>query len=300
MILQSQQTLARPFTVSGVGLHSGAPVTVQVRPAVPGAGIGFMRTDVSGRDPLVRARVEAVRDTRLGTTIANADGTSVSTVEHFMAVFGALGIDNALVCLDGPEAPILDGSCAPLVELVDGAGRRTQPAARRRIEILSAVTVTDGDKRATLAPAEGFELSFHIDFPDPAIGRQTVELAMSEAIFRREIADCRTFGFLADVEALRAAGLARGGSLDNVIVVDGGRVVNPRGLRRRDEFVRHKVLDAMGDLYLLGAPILGRYEGIRSGHGLNTALARALLASPSSWRYAEDLAARARPIAALA
>ena len=244
----------------------------------------FVRTDVTG-DNAVHVTVQSVVQTRLGTVIANAAGVKVSTIEHLMAAFAALSIDNAVVELDGPEVPIMDGSSEPFVRLLDRAGRRRQEAPRRYIEILDTVTVEEGDKRAVLSPAAGFEVAFEIAFGSQAIGRQRVDLAMDEAAFRSELSDCRTFGFVHEVEALRAAGLARGGSMENAVVIDGDRVLNPEGLRRPDEFVRHKALDAIGDLYVLGAPIIGRFEGVLAGHGLNNQVARALLAAPKAWRW---------------
>jgi len=288
-----QHTLARPARVAGTGIHSGQMARVVVRPAQPGAGVVFVRTDITDRDNRIAARAQAVRHTDLGTVIGNAAGVTVSTIEHLMAALACLGVDNAVVEIDGPEAPILDGSAAPFVAALDRAGRRVQQAPRRYLEILAPVVVGDGDKTAALTPAERFEVAFEILFDSPAIGRQTIDLAVDEASFRRELADCRTFGFLAEVEALTAAGFARGGSLDNVVVVDGDLIINPEGLRRPDEFVRHKAVDAIGDLALLGAPLLGRYEGRYSGHGLNNALARALIARPHTWRLAplrDDLA----------
>jgi len=282
-----QHTLSGPVNFSGVGIHTGDVVNVVLKSAPAGAGVSFLRTDVTDRDPLVQARGDHVVDTRLGTTVGNADGVTVSTIEHIMAALCGLEIDNVLITLDGAEAPIMDGSCGPFLPLIDAVGRRPQQARRDYIEILEPIEVVDGDKRARLLPADGFELAFEILFDDPAIGRQSVDLAMDEVIFRREIASCRTFGFREEVDALRAAGLARGGTLDNVVVIERGAVLNPRGLRRPDEFVRHKVLDAMGDLNLLGAPIIGRYEGRYSGHGLNNALVRAVLQRPESWRFTQ-------------
>jgi UDP-3-O-[3-hydroxymyristoyl] N-acetylglucosamine deacetylase len=180
--------------------------------------------------------------------------------------------------------PIMDGSSEPFVQILDRAGRRKQEAARRYIEILQTVTVDEGDKRASLSPSDRFEVAFEIAFDSKAIGRQRVDLAVDEESFRAELSDCRTFGFVRDVEALRAIGLARGGSMENAVVIDGDRVLNPEGLRRPDEFVRHKALDAVGDLYVLGAPIIGRFEGVLAGHGLNNAIVRALMANPSAWR----------------
>jgi UDP-3-O-[3-hydroxymyristoyl] N-acetylglucosamine deacetylase len=287
-----QHTVRAPALFAGVGVHTGAYTRVNVRPAAPGAGIVFARTDVRDRDNLIPATGEAVCKTQLGTVIGNACGVTVSTIEHLMAAFAMLGVDNALVEVDGPEMPIMDGSSLPFVRILDRAGLRPQEVARSFIEILAAVEVVDGDKRAALKPADGFEVAFEIEFDTAAIGRQSVDLAMDEQAFRDELADCRTFGFLKDVEALRAMGLARGGSMDNCVVIDGDRVLNPEGLRRPDEFVRHKALDAIGDLYVLGGPILGRFEGVLAGHSLNNALVRALLARPDAWRVrtlVEDL-----------
>jgi UDP-3-O-[3-hydroxymyristoyl] N-acetylglucosamine deacetylase len=209
---------------------------------------------------------------------------TVSTVEHLMATFCGLGVDNALVMLDGPEAPIMDGSCEPFVRLIDRAGLRPQGARRAYIEILEPIVATDGEKRAALLPCERAEIAMEIDFATSAIGRQRLDIELDEAAFRRELADSRTFGFLHEVDALRAAGLALGGSMDNVVVIDGGAILNPQGLRRPDEFVRHKALDAVGDLYLLGAPLIGRYEAYCPGHTLNHALTRLVLQRSAAWR----------------
>ncbi len=279
-----QHTLASPVRFQGVGIHTGAVVHAAIAPAAPGSGVTFIRTDIEGRDPRIAARADNVCETRLGTVIGNADGVTVSTIEHVMASLSALAIDNAVISLDGPEAPIMDGSCEPFVRLIDRAGRRPQAAPRPWLEILAPIVARDGEKSAALLPAARFEVAFEIAFDDGAIGRQSLDLAVDERAFRDDLADARTFGFLHEVEALRAAGLARGGALDNVVVIDQGQVMNPGGLRRPDEFVRHKILDALGDLALLGAPILGRYEGRFSGHALNNALARAVLAAPDAWR----------------
>ena len=280
-----EHTLAAPAICAGVGLHTGARVRLSIRPAPARAGIVFVRTDVRDRDNRVPAAAEAVVQTRLGTVIGNADGVTVATIEHLMAAMAALGVDNAVVELDGPEVPIMDGSAAPFVRLLDRAGRRRQDVPRRAVQILQPVEVVEGDKRAALLPADRFEVAFEIAFASAAVGRQAVDVVVDEDGFREELADCRTFGFLEDVEALRRAGLARGGSLENAVVVDGDRVLNPEGLRRPDEFVRHKALDAVGDLYVLGAPIIGRFEGRYAGHGLNNAVVRALLARPQAWRW---------------
>lgn len=269
---------------AGVGLHTGSHVRVAVRPAPVDAGVVFVRTDVQDRDNRVPVKPEAVCQTQLGTVINNAADVRVSTIEHLMAALAALAIDNCVVELDGPEVPIMDGSSEPFVQILDRAGRRKQEAARRYIEILDTVVVEDGDKSASLSPSDRFEVAFEIAFASKAIGRQRVDLTIDEESFRAELSDCRTFGFVRDVEALRAIGLARGGSMENAVVVDGDRVLNPEGLRRPDEFVRHKALDAVGDLYVLGAPIIGRFEGVLAGHGLNNAIVRALMANPRAWR----------------
>ena len=281
---------------TGVGVHSGVAVTARVEPAPAGHGIRFIRADVSDRDPVIPALADFVVDTRLGTTLANADGVRVATVEHMMAALAGLSIDNARVFLTAPEAPILDGSAKDFCRGLIRAGRRPQSARRTMIEVLEPIEARDGDKLARLLPADRFEMAFEIDFDDPAIGKQHLEMILDSGDFQRELADARTFGFRAEVDALRAAGLARGGSLDNVVVIEDGRVMNPEGLRRPDEFVRHKMLDAVGDLALLGAPILGRYEGRFSGHALNNALCRAVLAQPAAWRWSEDAPAMAEAV----
>lgn len=279
-----QHTVAGPVIFAGVGVHTGAHVRVAVRPAAADAGILFVRTDIKDIDNQIRVSPEAVGQTRLGTVISNKAGASVSTIEHLMAALSALSIDNAVVELDGPEVPILDGSAEPFIRVLDQAGRRQQEALRRYIEVLEPVEVIDGDKRAALLPSDSFELAFEIHFDSAPVGRQRVDLEVTEESFREELANCRTFGFLKDVETLRAAGLARGASMENAVVLDGDRVLNPEGLRRPDEFVRHKALDAVGDLYVLGAPLLARFEGLYAGHGLNNQVVRALAANPGAWR----------------
>ena len=280
-----QHTVAGPVIFAGVGLHTGSHVRVAVRPAPVDAGIVFVRTDVHDRDNRVPVKPDAVCQTQLGTVINNAADVRVSTIEHLMAALAALAIDNCVVELDGPEVPIMDGSSEPFVQILDRAGRRKQEAARRYIEILAPVVVEEeGGKLASLSPSDRFEVAFEIAFDSKAIGRQRVDLTVDEESFRAELSDCRTFGFVRDVEALRAIGLARGGSMENAVVIDGDRVLNPEGLRRPDEFVRHKALDAVGDLYVLGAPIIGRFEGVLAGHGLNNAIVRALIANPAAWR----------------
>lgn len=295
-----QHTLSGSASFAGIGVHTGRSVRALVRPAPVDTGIVFTRTDLSGPDNQVRVSPEAVAATALNTEIVNASGVGVATIEHLMAAFAVLAVDNAVVELDGPELPIMDGSAAPFVALIDRAGRRTQESPRRYIEILETVEVVQGAKRASLSPlahpAPVLEMDYEIDFPSQAIGRQRLRLTVDEAVFRDELADARTFGFVHEVEALRARGLALGGSLDNAIVVEGDRVLNPEGLRYADEFVRHKALDAIGDLYVLGAPVIGRFEARFAGHGINNALVRVLAARPEAWRERTFAAALAEAV----
>ena len=279
-----QHTLAGTAVCAGVGVHNGEHVRVVIRPAPVGAGVVFIRTDITDRDNRIPVAPSAVGRTQLNTEIGNAAGVTVSTIEHLMAALAALEIDNVIVEIDGPETPIMDGSALPFVQLLDRAGRRAQEVSRQYIEILEPVEVVDGDKRAALLPCDRFEVAFEIAFKSEAIGRQRVDLEITEASFRRELSAARTFGFVHEVEALRAMGLARGGSLENAIVIDGDEILNPEGLRMENEFVRHKALDAIGDLYVLGAPIIGRFEARYAGHALNNLLVRALMARPDAWR----------------
>ena len=255
-----------------------------VRPASAEYGIWFRRSDVVGSDNMIAARWDSVVPTRLCTRLVNADGTSVSTVEHVMAALAGCGIHNALVEIDGPEVPILDGSAAPFVTGFAGCGVRALDAPVRAIEVLEAVEVRDGAARARLVPAKTLCIDFDIDFEDAAIGRQQKVLDMANGTFVRELCDSRTFCRKADVDHMRANGLALGGTLENAVVVDGGSVLSPGGLRHDDEPVRHKMLDALGDLALAGAPLLARYEGHRAGHALTNKLLRALFARPQAFR----------------
>lgn len=279
-----QKTTVAPAIIAGVGVHTGDRVRLAVRPAPAGTGIVFVRTDIQDRDNRIPVSGEAVVDARLNTMIENADGVRLSTIEHLMAAFAALGVSNAVVEVDGPELPILDGSALPFVQLLDRAGFRRQEAPVRYIEILEPIRVQDGDKSAVLLPCDRYEMRFEIDFPTPVIGNQVVDFVVDEETFRNEIMAARTFGFAHEVEALRRAGLARGGSLENAVVIDGDEILNPGGLRMEREFVKHKALDAIGDLYVLGAPLLGRYEGVKAGHAINNLLVRELLANPQAWR----------------
>ena len=282
-----QHTVATPAALVGRGVHSGARVKLAVHAAARDSGVSFVRTDVKDNDNRVAPSAQAVVDTRLHTEIANGEGVRVATIEHIMAALVMSGVDNAVVELDGTEVPMMDGSSTPFVVALQRAGLRVQDAPRRYIEVLERVEVCDGDKRVALAPQDGFEglsVDVEIAFDSAAIGRQRLFLDIDDHGFRTQLAPARSFGFIDDVERLRAAGLARGGDLSNVIVIDGDRVMNPEGLRFPDEFVRHKALDAVGDLFVLGAPLVARYEGRCAGHALNNALARALQARPQAWR----------------
>ena len=279
-----QKTTVAPAIIAGVGVHTGDRVRLAVRPAPAGTGIVFVRTDIKDRDNRIPVSGEAVVDARLNTMIQNAAGVQLSTIEHLMAAFAALGISNVVVEVDGPELPILDGSALQFVQLQDRAGFRRQEAPVRYIEILEPIRVREGDKTAALLPCDRYEMRFEIDFDTPVIGNQVVDFVVDEETFRNEIMAARTFGFAHEVEALRRAGLARGGSLENAVVIDGDQILNPGGLRMEREFVKHKALDAIGDLYVLGAPLLGRYEGVKAGHHINNLLVRELLANPQAWR----------------
>jgi UDP-3-O-[3-hydroxymyristoyl] N-acetylglucosamine deacetylase len=288
-----QKTLKSRINCNGVGLHSGRRVMLTIGPAAVDTGIRFKRVDPAGMGAVIPARWDHVVDTKLCTVIGNGDGVVVSTVEHLMAAFAGLGIDNAMIEIDGPEVPIMDGSADAFVFLIECAGLVEQTAPRKRIRILKSISVGDERANATLVPAPFASLDFALDFPNPAIGKQEKSVRVAEDAFKRELSRARTFGFAEDVELLRKAGLARGGSLDNAIVIGADRVLNREGLRYGDEFVRHKLLDAMGDLYLAGAAIEGRFLGARSGHALNNQLLRALFADPEAWVMTDDMAAPA-------
>jgi UDP-3-O-[3-hydroxymyristoyl] N-acetylglucosamine deacetylase len=277
-----QRTLKTAIRTTGVGLHTGARVELALRPAGVDTGIVFHRVDLPDAATLP-ALAENVGDTRLSSTLRRG-GVSVSTVEHLMSALAGLGIDNLHVDVAGPEIPIMDGSAYPFVYLLQSAGLAEQAAAKRYLRVTAPVEVRDGDKWARFDPFPGFKLDFTIDFPHPVFGSENrhVVLDFAEHSYVKEVARARTFGFMQDVEAMRAAGLALGGSLNNAIVLDETRILNSEGLRFDNEFVRHKMLDAIGDLYLLGHPLIGQYTAYKPGHALNNALARALLASPDA------------------
>lgn len=269
----------------GQGLHSGKPARLEVHPAAEDHGIIFERTDLPAGQGRIAALWNAVVVSKLCTLIANDTGATVSTIEHVMAALAGCGIHNALVRIDGPEVPILDGSAAPFVRAFLRAGIRAQSAPVRALRVLKPIEVSDGDATARLDPQEAMEIDFRIDFVDAAIGRQHKVLNMANGAFIRELSDSRTFCRRDEVEFMRANGLALGGTLDNAIVVDGAQILSPGGLRHADEPVRHKMLDALGDLILAGGPILGRYTGNRAGHALTNRLLRALFADPTAWEW---------------
>lgn len=277
-----QATLKKAVTFQGVGLHSGAPARLEIQPAPVNHGIVFRRTD---RTPAVDipARWDHVRPSKLCTLMDDGQGATLSTVEHVMAALAGTGIHNALILVDGPEVPILDGSAAPFVRAILRAGIALQQAELRAIRVLRPVEVREGEAFARLIPADHLEIDFQIDFADAAIGHQEKRLDMANGAFLRELADSRTFCRQADVDAMRRNGLALGGTYLNAVVVDGARVLSPGGLRHRDEAVRHKMLDAMGDLALAGAPLLACYTGHRAGHAITNTLLRALFADPAAW-----------------
>jgi len=278
-----QKTLKAAIHCRGVALHSGARVGMTLHPAPPNAGILFRRSDKAGAE--IEAHWLNAVETPLCTRLENDQGLSVATIEHLMGALAGLEIDNAVIELDGPEVPVMDGSAAPFVFLIECAGIVEQEVPRRAIKVLKPVSVSEAGKSASLLPDDGFSMSFAIDFASGAISRQDITIALDPESFKADISRARTFGFLHEVDQMRAAGLARGGSLENAVVINGDEVLNREGLRYVDEFVRHKVLDALGDLYLAGAPIIGHFRGMRSGHALNCRLLQTLFADPSAWCF---------------
>ncbi len=282
-----QTTISTTVALDGVGLHKGTMVHLVLKPAEADTGIVFRRTDLGSDDVEVTdivARYDTVCDATMCTTIGNAAGTTVATIEHVMAAISALEIDNLIVELDAHEVPVMDGSSDAFVAMLDRAGRRELPAPRRFIRLLEKVSIEDGLKKASLLPHEdGFKIDFSIDFDNPVIGKQSLSVDVSPASFRGNLSDARTFGFFEDYEMLRSLGLAKGATLENAVVLDGAKVMNEEGLRAPDEFVRHKILDAIGDLSLAGAPILGCYRAERAGHAFNNQMLHALFANPDAW-----------------
>lgn len=294
-----QRTLKTLIRASGVGLHGGVKVNMTLRPAAPDTGIVFRRVDLP--EPVeLPARALMVGDTRMCSCLEKetaAGRVKVGTIEHLMSAFAGLGIDNAWVDLDAPEVPILDGSAAPFVFLIQSAGIEEQNAAKKFIRVTQPIEVRDGDKWARFEPFDGYRLAFSIVFNHPAIDKsaQTAEIDFAEHSYVREVSRARTFGFMQEVEFLRENGLALGGGLENAIVLDEFRVLNQDGLRYGDEFVKHKILDAVGDLYLLGHPLLAAYSSHKGGHALNNQLARALLERQDCWEFASFAESSAAP-----
>jgi UDP-3-O-[3-hydroxymyristoyl] N-acetylglucosamine deacetylase len=289
-----QTTLSDRVSLEGIGVHSGKPVSITLHPAEADNGISFLRTNLeNGREREIEAHFSAVVDTRLCTVIGDPARGSVSTIEHLMAALRGLGVDNAIVEIDGPETPIMDGSARAFVQAIDSVGLETLRARRRSIRVLKPVRVDLGRAWAELQPYDrGFRLDVEIDFGTGLIGRQRKAFELSPAVFRRELAGARTFGFVKDVEQLWKLGLALGSSLENSVAIGDDRVLNPEGLRWADEFVRHKALDAVGDLALSGSPLLGQYRSYCGGHKLNFMMLEALFADDSNWTYVDAPARR--------
>jgi UDP-3-O-[3-hydroxymyristoyl] N-acetylglucosamine deacetylase len=287
--MSRQQTLKQKCSCSGIGVHSGRTIKLQILPAPENSGITFLRTDLK-LHPEIRAHVDNVVDTTLATTLGlfhQGERITVATVEHLLAALYGMRIDNACILVDGPEVPIMDGSSGPFVEMLQAAGIEQQKAHRRYLTLTREIKVGDGQKEARIRPSSGFKIVCTLDFDHPLIMPSPYKFVFDEQRFVKDIAYARTFGFLRDVEALRAKGLALGGSLDNAIVIDQYRVLNEGGLRYPNEFVRHKILDAIGDLSLFGMPILGRARLFRSGHALNRALVQSVLADPKNYKIIE-------------
>jgi UDP-3-O-[3-hydroxymyristoyl] N-acetylglucosamine deacetylase len=284
---RGQSTVRRRATVTGIGVHSGRDASITLHPADANNGITFMRTDVAaGREAEIAARFTNVRTTDLCTSVGN-DTASVATIEHLMAALSAFDIDNVMIEIDGPEVPVMDGSAGAFIAALDEAGVVGLDAPRRYLRVLKPVRVEVGESFAEFAPYDGRRIEVEIDFRNPLVGRQAFAASIDRECFRRDVARARTFGFLADVEQLWSRGLALGASLENAVVVGADRVMNPEGLRFSDEFARHKLLDAVGDLALAGAPILGRYRSYRGGHRLNFMALEALFAAADSWVMVE-------------
>lgn len=282
---QMEKTLRKTISFIGIGLHGGKKVSMDIKPALPGTGINFLRKDVTPGQGMISARWYNVTETQLSTTLGNEHGVNISTVEHLLAALRGCGVDNALIEIDGPEVPIMDGSSAPFVSTIEQIGTVTQPQKRNVIWIQRPIEVRDGDKYAILLPYNSSRITIEIDFPGSAIKSQTLSVELINEAFRNDVARARTFGFAHQVDFLKEQGLARGGSLNNAILVDGDRIVNDEGLRFADEFVRHKILDCLGDLALAGVPIMGHLYAYKPGHALNNELMHKLFEERSNWSY---------------
>lgn len=281
-----QRTLAQEVIATGVGLHSGERVRLVLKPAPEDHGIVFCRTDLNEPNS-VKVEPNLINDTRLSSTIVTEEGLRIGTIEHIMSSFAGMGIDNIIVELNASEIPIMDGSSLPFIYLLETAGIKTQKKPKKFIRILKEVTLVQKEKQVRLSPYDGFKVTLNIDFDHPVINRggKTFTIDFSRASYLDEIARARTFGFMQEIEFMRSHNLGLGGNLNNAIVIDEGDVLNPDGLRFQDEFVRHKILDAIGDLYVIGHPIIGAFEGVRSGHAINNLLLRQLLSDPTNFEY---------------
>ena len=282
----NQSTIKRALTISGIGLHTGRLITMTLRPAEADNGIIFHRIDGERRVSIPAISTNVV-DTRLATVIGK-DGVSVSTIEHLMAALSACGVDNLHIDIDGPEVPVMDGSAAPFVALLQETGNQTQEKRRKYLAIRKPVTLVDGEKRVSIIPSRFFRITFDIAFDHPCIGLQHRAIKISGESFRKDIAPARTFGFLHEVEYLKANGLALGGSLDNAVVIGEDGILNPGGVRFEDECVRHKILDAVGDFSLLGYPVLGHVKAYKAGHDINHQMVEKILANPDCWQLVES------------
>ncbi len=284
-----QTTLKTEIRCTGIGLHSGQKTTIILKPAAPDTGIVFHRTDLGEQPVAIPARWDYVIDTRMCTVVGLGPDVRVATIEHLMAALHGCGIDNLIIDIDGPEVPIMDGSSSPFVFLIECAGTEHQDVPRKVIEVLKPISVTDGDREGSLSPSDDFSVSIEIDFDHPVIAKQTMEIQVHNSAFKAEVARARTFGFLSDEKLLKAANLAQGASFGNTIIIGDTAIENTDGLRYTNEFVRHKILDCIGDLYLGGAPIKGAFKGIKSGHKLHNLILRELFKCDKNWRYVEAI-----------
>lgn len=282
--VRRQSTISAPAVTAGIELHGGQHTRIVLRPAPTGTGLVFIRSDITDRDNRIDVKPDAVTGVKNCTTLSNAAGVKVATIEHLLAALAASGIDNLYIDIDGEELPALDGSAEPFLELIEQVGIELQAAPRRYVKVLEPIEVNLGDSHARIEPCVRLELDVTIEFPDNAIGKQRVEIVPNVRDFRERLASARTFARLHEVAALQAAGLSKGGSLENAVIVDGDKVLNPEGLRFSDEFARHKALDLLGDLYL-GGPVLGRVTTVKGGHAINHQLLMKLYAHPNSWKF---------------
>lgn len=286
-----QNTIQNEIHSNGVGLHSGKDINMTFFPARADQGITFIRTDLEEGKNVIKASWDKVVDTRMCTVIGNEHGATIGTVEHLMAAIRGCGIDNVVIEIDGAEVPIMDGSAEPWIFLLECAGLEQQSKVRKAIKLLKEISIEEEGKAVTMSPAGNISFKFDIDFESKAIGKQQKEVDFHETVFKKDLSRARTFGFLKDVEMLKSMGLAIGGSLNNAVVIDGDEIMNEEGTRYKDEFVRHKILDSVGDLFLAGAPIIGDFHGVKSGHDLNNKLLRAMFADKSAYKMVDMIVA---------